>query len=313
MALFRRSKKDLPARRRSDDRETSHRATSEELSQRYAFRRNQTLTGSASSKVSAPGEQNAHLKSPRVQAHDLVRARRKLLLLFVVVAIGTLGLYILSSQFTGTITVATTDPSVRLETNRYKQAIEGYLASVPVQRLRFLTNRQALLQAVQRSNPEVRNLSIEAGQEYGSTVYTLQLRRPVVGWAINGRQYYVDAEGIAFVRNYYASPAVSIVDNSGVPASSQTIASNRFLSFVGRIVGASRQQGFIPEKVIIPSETSRQVELQLKGLKPRVVVSVDRPAGQQAEDMRRAIEWFRTKQQTPLYIDIRIANKAFYR
>lgn len=313
MALFgSKRKKNLPARRQSGG-ESSRRATPEELSQRYTFRRNQTLTGSASSNITAPSEQKAHLKSPRVQAHDLVRTRRKIFLLFLAVSASALGLYVLSSQFTGTITIAASDTSIRLDSDRYKQAVEKYLASVPVQRLRFLTNRQALLQAVQRDNPEVQNIVVEAGKEYGATKYTLQVRRPVVGWAMSGRQYYVDAEGVAFLRNYYASPAVSIVDESGVPATSQTIASNRFLSFVGRIVGESRRQGFTPEKVIIPSDTSRQVELQLKDLEPRVIVSVDRPAGQQAEDMQRAVTWFRSKNQTPQYIDIRVANKVFYR
>jgi hypothetical protein len=42
-------------------------------------------------------------------------------------------------------------------------------------------------------------------------------------------------------------------------------------------------------------------------------MSVDRPAGEQAEDAMRAIKYLQSKGMTPAYIDVRVGGKAYYK
>jgi len=140
------------------------------------------------------------------------------------------------------------------------------------------------------------------------------MRTPIAGWSMNGKQQYVDSSGVSFGRNYYPAPSVQIVDNSGIQvAAGQAVASNSFLGFVGQIVGLAKTRGYTTTQVVIPSATTRQIELKLKDIAYPVKFSVDRPAGEQVEDMTNAIEWMKRHNLTPQYVDVRISGRAFYR
>lgn len=310
MALFSK-KSDEPRRRR--DQPVSERANEADLQQRYAFRRNRTLTGSASSLVASATEAGADLRSPRVKAHELARQRRHLglVLLLVVVVAGLL--FWLIAQFTAGVVVKAKDHSIALDRS-YEKAIQGYFARQPIERLRFLLNASALNDYVRAQMPEVATISSEGSAGFGRSSFIVTLRQPIVGWSINGHRQFVDATGTAFERNYFRAPPVQIVDNSGVQVNAgQAIASNRFLGFVGRLVGLVKAQGFITEQVVIPTGTTRQLELKIQGLGYPIKCSTDRGAGEQVEDMARTIAWLGSHGITPEYLDVRIAGKAFYR
>jgi hypothetical protein len=68
MAMFSKKKTDLPRRRMQTNNPAAERATESSLEERYAFRRNRTITGSAASNVASANESNAQLKSPSFQA-----------------------------------------------------------------------------------------------------------------------------------------------------------------------------------------------------------------------------------------------------
>lgn len=312
--MFKFSKKsssDVPRRRQqlSD----GGRPSDEDLERRYMFRRNQTLTGSASSRVSALSESNAHLKSPRVQAHELTTRRRHLGLTLLGVLVGAAALYGLISQFTAEVVVTTGDDSVQL-TSVYGKTIQQYYGRWPVERLRFLLNVDQLTRYVQAADPEVAAVKVAGSAGFGRTALQLTMRRPVASWSMGGARQYVDSSGVAFTRNYYAAPSVQIVDDSGIrTADGRVIASNQFLSFVGRVVGVAGRSGYTVEKVIIPFGTTRQVELRLKGISYPIKLSVDRPVGDQVEDMSRAIGWMERHHLTPQYIDVRVSGSAYYR
>ncbi len=312
MALF--SKKQSGGSPRRRQPATAERASAENLEQRYAFRRNRTLTGSASSQVAASAsESKAQLKSARVQTHELVRRRRHLGLTLFLVALCAAVLFGLISQFTAGVTAKAQDASMQLD-SVYEKTIQDYLARHPAERLRFLIDTDALGSYVQSVAPEVASVKVDGSAGFGKSAFILTMRRPIAGWSINGNQQYVDSSGTAFARNYFGSPAVQIVDNSGIQvAAGQAIASNRFLGFVGRVVGAAKTQGYITQQVIIPSGSSRQVELRLDGIAYPIKFSVDRAAGEQVEDMVRGIKWLTAHGQTLEYLDVRISGKAFYR
>jgi len=314
MAFFSKNKKqqDIPHRRQYAHGQSSH--TIEQADENNAtFRRNRTLTGSISSHVVASGEANAHLKSPRVQAHDLTKQQRHIgsTLFFVIMGIAVL--YALIYQFTAGVVVHTKDLSVRLDPV-YEQTIESYFASQPLERLRFLTNVDHLTAYMQTKAPEVATVQSEGFAGFGVSEFSVTMREPIAGWSINGSQQYVDSTGVPFARNYFPSPSVQIVDNSGAQVQTgQAVASNRFLGFIGLAVGQARSKGYKVTQVVIPQGTTRQIELHIDGLSYPIKLSVDRAAGEQAEDMSRAIKWLQAHGQSPQYIDVRVSGKAFYR
>lgn len=312
MALFSKKKEaDLPRRRQVALREERQAQLDEQASR--LFKRNQTLTGSASSKVVSSGESNAQIKSPRVQAHELTQKRRHVgaALTFVLLLCGFLYLFV--TQLTATIVTKASVSSIQLDSS-YAQAINDYFTSQPLERLRLFTNMEHLNEYVAAKTPEVAHVSMDGSDGYGKTLFTLTLRKPIVSWNINNHIQYVDDTGVSFARNYFATPAVQVIDKSGVQVQAgQAITSNRFLAFVGRSVGLAKQQGFTVTQVIIPEGTTRQIELQLQGISYPVKFSIDRGVGEQIEDMARAVHWLQSHGQNPQYLDVRVSGEAFYR
>lgn len=314
MALFSKKQSDAPRRRQLTGKVHEQRSNENSLEDRYAFRRNRTLTGSSSSNVSGVSESNAQLKSPRVQAHELAQHRRQLGVMLFGVLIGCALVYSLIWQFTAGVAIKAPKIIATLDQGIYEKTLQSYFASRPVERLRFLTNSNALNEYVQSKNPEVAAVRIEGSAGVGTSVALLTMREPIAGWSINGRQQYVDSTGTAFARNYFTNPTVQIVDKSGIHIEAgHAVTSNRFLGFVGLTVGLAKAQGYVVQQVIIPAGKTREVELRLEGVEYPVILSIDRSAGEQIEDMTKALKWFEAKKQTPEYLDVRISGRAFYK
>jgi hypothetical protein len=315
MALF--SKKQqpdiAPRRRQTPGFVPAERATEESLNQRYAFKRNRTLTGSASAQVTTVSESNAQLKSSRVQAHDLVRQRRRIGSVLGLTLLGVLVLSGLVWQFTAQPVVRLSDHSRSLDTS-YTQAVEDYLSQHPIERLRFLLHEDGLNTYVQSVTPEVATIRQDGSAGFGKSIFVVTMRQPIAGWSIRGVQQYVDASGTSFLRNHFASPQVQIIDNSGIQVEAgQAVASNQFLGFVGRVVGLSNTQGYPVTQVVIPQNTTRQIELHMQDVPYPVKLSIDRPAGEQVEDMSRALGWLKKRELKPSYLDVRVSGRAFYK
>lgn len=313
MALFSKKQQSNVPRRRVVAQKQSERASEDSLEERYAFKRNRTITGSASSHVVSSNETNAQLKSPRVQAHELTQKRRHIGALLSLVLVSVAILYFLVSQFTANVIVKAQELSMRLDPS-YEQAIQSYLSSQPIERLRFMTNTDHLTQYVASKSPEVASIKVDGAAGFGKSAFIVTVRKPIAGWTINGQQQYVDDSGTAFSRNYFTTPPVEIVDKSGAQVQAgQAVASNRFLSFVGRAVGLSRAQGFTVTQAIIPTGTTRELELRLSGVGYPVKLLIDRGAGEQVEDMARAVRWLTAHGKKPEYLDVRVSGEAFYR
>ena len=310
MALFSKKQPDVPRRRQRTD-EPAH--TPAPLQDHYTFRRNRTLTGSASSHVASANESTGQLKSPRVQAHDLVRKRRHIGGLFFGVLIGAAGLFFLIAQFTAGVVVKADDVTMRLDPI-YEGTVQDYLSERPVERLRFLLNEDALNTYLQAKAPEVSSVHVEGMAGFGKSSFIVTMRTPIAGWSVGGQQKYVDERGVSFDRNYFKAPAVQIVDKSGIPVQAgQAVASNRFLGFVGLVVGQVKKYGYVATEVIIPERTTRQIQLRVDGVGYPITISIDRGAGEQVEDMVRSIQWLKERTITPEYLDVRISGKAFYK
>lgn len=306
MKPFRRSKQDIPERRRLARQDYDEGA--------QAFKRGRTLTGSASSHVRTPSESRADLKSSRVQLHELTRKRRRMASALAGVLALMFVVYGATTQYTANPVIqASPDASISLD-DSYKNTIDKYLDSHINERLRLFTNMSRLTSHVQSAHPEVKSVEQGKAVGYGESLYRVVFREPIASWNVDGQRLYVDDEGVPFDKNHFAPPELRITDDSGLSTlSGQTVMSNRFMSFIGQVISLSREQGYTVTGIVIPEDMTRQVDVSLKGVKYPFKFSSDRPAGEGVEDMIRALEWMRSKRLSPEYVDVRVSGRAFYR
>ncbi len=309
MNLLKKKKSDIPRRRLVEtDIKTS--ASSSDI-----FRRNRTLTGTTSNNF---GSVNAKtdLESSRKHAHHLVRHRRKVLSVLTIVLLSAAILWMLISNFTATVIISVSNVKLAkpINSSRYVKVIQDYLDANPISRLHFNLDQVALTNYVSTKLPEVSNVTQQYMLGIGETGFAVTLRTPVAGWKIGDKQYYVDSKGVSFDQNYLAAPDVQIIDNSGAsPQGSTAIISNRFLSFVGRVVSLSATNGYTVSQAVLPANTTRELVISVKESSTLVKLSIDRSAGEQIEDMSKALKYFASHGQSPEYIDIRVSGKAFYK
>lgn len=285
-------------------------------SQRYAFRRNRTLTGSLSPGVASANEHNSELQSTRVQAHHLRRHRRRLgVALFAVLVVITGLAWMIWQSIVAVQIVTANGASQPLNAKPYTDEIERYLSSHPFERNRASFNADAVTTYLQSHGfPEISRVSLDTThRQVGTATLTVSMRKPVVSWKTGASRLYVDEDGVAFARNYYADPTVEVVDQTGIQTvNNQVLASNRFLGFIGLIIGHLHEQGLTASQVILPADTTHQLLVSMQGVGYPVKISVDRPAADQAEDTARALRYLASKGITPKYLDVRISGRAYY-
>lgn len=321
MSFFRRNKKQELPRRRQIVEANILRAEGEKSasqSKQYGYRSGRTITGSTSSNVSTVNEPGAELRSPRVHGHLLRRKRRHLsLVLFAVLIVCGL-LYFLINQLIAT-------PSARLVKNgvyisssefdgsKYESAINDYLSEHFLERFAFSLNRESLNKNIQSRYPEIDAIVLDHLDGFGKVNFKIVPRIPIAVWNIGNDKLFVDSKGVAFTKSYYDDPAVTIIDESGLPSDGKTVASNRFLSFIGKVVGYTASQGYTVNKISLPRYTTRQIEASLDKVDYPIRMTFDRPAGEQVEDMLRVIKFTNNKQMSIEYADVRVSGRAYYK
>jgi hypothetical protein len=311
----------LPGRNKRSEQAPRRRVSAEHLAEKREaarpgqaiFRRNRTLIGSLSPQVSSANELKGDLRSPRAHVHHLTSHRRMLGTIFILVLGMTCFLGWLIYEFTAVVRVSPTSGIV-INESRYTHAIDDYLAIHPFERLHVLLNQGSLTSYLAQVVPEVKD-AIDGGTVgFATGQFDLTFRKPVVGWLIANNQYYVDDNGVSFQVNYFDQPPVKIIDQSGVPQTTgTTVASSRFLRFVGQAVTLARASGLTITQAIIPANTTHQIEVIVTGHAYPIKLSLDRPVGEQIEDMQHALAFFDTKGQHPQYVDVRVSGKAYYK
>lgn len=316
MNRFFAKKTQVPRRRAGRTKaDISVRATPDDLTERYTFRRNRTLTGSLSSNVVSVNERKAELKSPRVHAHALRRHRHRLVVLWWAVWAGVALLAWLLYQLIAlpVVTAQTVEP---IDQELYALKIQDYLNSRPLERYRFALNTDMLAKYLQTNGcPEVAAVSPDTRFDgLGKSAIAITFRQPVVSWQVANKQMYVDSQGVSFERTYFKAPNVQVVDKTGVSAvDGKALASNAFLGFIGRVVGAMSAQDMTVTQVTLPPATTRQIEVTVQGIATKAKMSVDRPAGEQSEDAARALHYLVKNNLKADYVDVRVSGKAFYK
>lgn len=303
MKFSRAPKKDAAPRRRTAPREDDSLAV-----QSSQFRRNQTL--------SSFRQPMTEQESERQRLHQLARKRRKMGGIFLIVASVVLILALLLSQLVAQVSVTSGSTAITraVETAPYELAINEYYERHPVERLRFALNNENLLASVASKHPEVKAINLSNISDMVHAQFSLTFREPIAGWQINNKQFYVDSDGVVFQQNYFATPKVQIVDDSGVsPQEGSAVASARLLSFVGRATHEAGERGYKVNSVTLPAGTTRQLEIRLEGVTPSIKVTIDRGAGEQLEDADRAWKYLQQRGRSATYIDVRTEGRAVYR
>lgn len=283
--------------------------------QSHAFRRNRNL--SRNNRVGESEGVNGKASS-RSHVHHLSIKRRKLSGIFLICLLSIAILFLIIINFTATPSIVLVDNLITkpVSKSKYQEIIQDYFNKNPFSRLLFILDETKLTSYVSSTAPEVFNIQYKDMKSFGNSNFTIQLRKPVAGWKINDKQYYVDENGSQFEVNYFENPTVQIVDKSGASQemnnSGVAIASKRFLSFVGQVVSTAKKFHYTVTKATLPEDTTRQLEIKIKENTFTIKLSLDRSVDDQIGDMDRAIKYFNKKNIRPNYIDVRVSGRVFY-
>lgn len=280
----------------------------------YTFRRSRTMTGTTSDNVQAAVQTHADLQSDRLKHHTLRKRRRHLLAyLFMTLALAT-GLLLLVNNFMLTAIVTASGGVAAQDTANYEQTVNDYLLSHPSERFSFALRGDALLGTLQQEYPEIRAVTVQVEPWLKPAHVSVSLRTPIASWTIGSTKYYIDTYGVAFQKNYGAEPTLVVEDNTGIdPSSTAAVASERMIKYIGRLVALLGQKGLSVERLELPPGTSREVDVYLSGKVYPVKTDIDRdPAGQVA-DVENAVNYLTSHGIAPLYADVRVSSKLYYR
>lgn len=281
----------------------------------HQFRRGRTLTGSSSLKISSSNEYNSDMLSPRALTHYLSAHRRRIVWRLVAVVIAALAVYVFTGQLIATATISSTSASIptKLE-NEYSASLDRYLKLYPTQRFKPALHSDSMLDALQQQHPEIETATLNLTGKFGEAQLKVQLRRPIARWNLNGMDEYVDQYGVVFAYNAFDAPELQIIDKTGIsPTSGGLVTSKRFLGFVGLVVGGLSEKGYHVTQATIPALTTRQLTITIREVSYSFKLNVDRSAGEQIEDIVRIIPFLKSKGSLPVYVDVRIKGKAFYK
>ncbi len=251
--------------------------------------------------------------SERSENQKLVIRRRKLGAFFVILAIFISLISIFLFQFISKVSVVSNE-SKSQNLSKYEKSVEEYLNINPSERILSNLNKNALLESLQKDYPEV--LSISDIKFNGLTLYKIYLdfRKPVASWLVDGKEFFVDSEGVSFNINNFEKPSLNIIDDSGaIVSNGKNVASSSFFSFIGKLVSAANKQGLEVSKIRIPPLSLRQVEVSVKGVSYFARMSTADSVEGQIINFKKAIEYFGTHKISPNYIDLRIEGKGYYK
>ena len=285
--------KEAPRRRNADQEVKKRPATS--------FGRGQTISGYRKE------------ESERTQARELIVRRRKLGSFFAFLVAASLVITFVLVQIVIKVDVITSDGAQVETSGNYATVVEKYYRDHPIERLRLFFDRDKLLTALQAQNPEVEAVGDLTTKGFVQYEMNLHMRKPVAVWIDDDKKYFVDRSGVSFAVNYYDQPDIAISDDSGIKTNGNVVASNSFLSFVGKMIGAADNNGLEIERIVIPPASLRQVEVYAKGIVYPAKFLTTLSAEGQVLSFRQAVDYFKEIGASPKYVDLRVEGKAVYR
>lgn len=282
----------------------------------YIFRRSRTITGTKSVEVPVGASSRGQFKTDRIKLMEL-RAHRKRIFASlggVLLIVGLLGFMVANFIVKPPISFTQQGISQAPDADAYQQTIERYLNDHPFERFGVFLRQAELETAVTRVHTEVLGVGIEHDWYGGNVRFNLTFRQPLLVWQAGIKQFYVDAQGVAFTYNHFTQPILAVTDQSGIPPDEAgVVASTRFLRFLGQLVAAINGYGLGTVETIIIPAAPRQIDIRLMGREYIIKTNTDRDPQQQAEDLANALKYFDRKGVRPQYIDVRVEHRAFYK
>ena len=103
-------------------------------------------------------------------------------------------------------------------------------------------------------------------------------------------------------------PTVQIIDEDG-----SGYVTDKIKTAVGMLEGDFQDLGYRVVKAIVPTGTTREVDIYLDGMDTYFKIHVDRSTSESAEDAVRMIKYLDNEDEKAAYVDVRIAGRAYYK
>lgn len=185
----------------------------------------------------------------------------------------------------------------------------------------WLLDNTAYSQAVVKEHPEIVEVRLERSLNSRTPKVITTFRRPVFIWTDASRsRQYVDDKGVLFSNTVLDEASLSkllvIEDQTPVPAESgSTVVGSKLVATAGQLPEKLRPlyNNAEIESVILPP-APRQIHIKLKGVPYYIKFSSERTLDAQIGELGTLLNFLKGQGITPAeYIDIRIADKAFYK
>lgn len=89
--------------------------------------------------------------------------------------------------------------------------------------------------------------------------------------------------------------------------------SKRVREYIALLEQDFRDAGYTVTQVILPTGMSRELYVDLQGMETYFKVNIDRDVAVTVEDAVRMIKYLQEKDIKPVYVDVRIEGKAYYK
>lgn len=103
-------------------------------------------------------------------------------------------------------------------------------------------------------------------------------------------------------------PTIEIIDESGVG-----YITDKIKTYVGKLEIDFKDLGYSLVKAIIPSGKTREIDVYVNDREEFYKCHLDRGTAETAEDAIRMIKYLDEKEIKPVYVDVRIAGRAYYK
>lgn len=196
----------------------------------------------------------------------------------------------------------------------YSEAIDDYLNTHPLERLSFNLNQEALEQELVAKYPEIQQSRLMDTGFLRPSRFEVTLRTPVAVMTLNQQRFYVDANGISFLNNYFEEPKINIQDQSGLKLDDNSrVISGRLLSFIGRVIAMLSERGYQTSEVIMPAGTVHRFDIRIDGFNLYAKMTIDNDPAEQVENLVNSLEYVKRVNLMVEYLDVRVKQKAFYK
>lgn len=271
-----------------------------------SFVRSKTISGYE------PDSENSQQAIELARAKEqkkLTRKKRRRIFMAIVLIIAGLLLFAVSQVAVTIVGVEYNDSTInRSQDDEYIKTANQYLIDHPSERFSWARKNDLLAEFINKSHPEIGAAQIRGG--FGIGKLYLEVRQPVAAWKTNSGTSFVDKEGVLFSRNYYNNSFITIEDRS-----SNGVISQRFLQFIGKIISGIDESGIGQiEKVVIPANSIRFVEVTLSGRNYPIKIQTDRDANSQVTDIVNMVNYLAKTGLTPTsYVDVRVKSRGFWK